>query len=78
MAFISWTGRSELTCDVLCMPLSLAQKSREGGIREGGVAQVCRKLRAKLHICAKNAGNSFRASRKGAESQSSYPAEVRK
>ena len=26
----------------------LNQKSREGGVREGGVAQICRKLRAKF------------------------------
>ena len=27
---------------------TLLQKSREGGVREGGVAQICRKLRAKF------------------------------
>ena len=39
------------------------RKSREGGIREGGVSQICRKLRApNLH---KNVGISFRTSEKG-------------
>ena len=29
----------------LCERVCLVQKSREGGVREGGVAQICRKLR---------------------------------
>ena len=46
---------------ILKWPLS---EIREGGVREGGVAQICRKLRAKF---AQNCRYSFRTSEEGAQ-----------